>query len=215
MIRVLLVDDHHSFRQPLAFMLGREPDLEVVGQAGSLAEARMLPTSVDLAIVDLNLPDGDGTSLIKDLRLANPTATILVLTASAGRRVIARAVAAGAAGVLHKSVHIADIIAAVRRLHAGDLLLAPAEVAELVLEGRSEDAQDLAARAAIAQLTPREREVLQALATGMNNDEIGEQLHIGVETVRRHLANVFSKLDVDSRLQALAFAVRFGLVTYD
>ncbi len=215
MIRVLLVDDHHSFRQPLAFMLGREPDVEVVGQAGSLAEARTLPTSVNLAIVDLNLPDGDGTSLIKDLRLANPTAAILVLTASAGRRVIAHAVAAGAAGVLHKSVDLADIIAAVRRLHAGDLLLAPAEVAELVQEGRSEDAQDRAARAALAQLTPREREVLQALATGMNNDEIGEHLHTGVETVRHHLANVFSKLDVDSRLQALAFAVRFGLVTYD
>ncbi|MDQ3780318.1 MAG: response regulator [Chloroflexota bacterium] len=116
MIRILLVDDHASFRQPLAFMLGREPDLEVIGQAGSLAEARQLLDDADLALIDLDLPDGDGVDFIVDLAATNPHTTALVLTGSACPNHHARAMAAGAAEVLPKSVTIDDVIHAVRRL---------------------------------------------------------------------------------------------------
>src|SRR5438128_10652145 len=103
MIRVLLVDDHASFRQPLAFLLAREPDIAVVGQAGSLAEARRILEGVEVAVVDLGLPDGPGVELVHELRAANPLGAVLILTASLDRREHARAVEAGASGVLHKS----------------------------------------------------------------------------------------------------------------
>ena len=107
MIRVLLIDDHAAFREPLSFMFDREPEFDVVGQAGSLAEARnMLELGVDVAVIDLDLPDGDGAQLIGELHQANPQAMALVLTASAERGRHARVVEAGAAGVLHKSAYM-------------------------------------------------------------------------------------------------------------
>ena len=123
MTRVLLVDDHAAFREPLSFMFGRELEFEVVGQAGSLAEAREMLDGIDVAVVDLDLPDGNGAELIGELRTVNPHAMTLVLTASDDRRVHAQAVEAGAAGVLHKSTRIKEIIEAVRRLEAGEELL--------------------------------------------------------------------------------------------
>ena len=212
MNRVLLVDDHATFREPLAFMFEREPDFEVVAQGGSLAEARRVLEGVDLAVVDLDLPDGDGTELIGELRAANPRGMVLVLTASSERAAHARAVEAGAAGVLHKSVRIKDVVGAARRLAAGEPILSTDEVVELLrLAGRQRE-RDYEAQRAIEQLTPREREVLQALAEGLSDKEIAERFHIGVGTVRNHIVNIFSKLGVHSRLQALVFAVRHGVV---
>src|SRR3954454_19711613 len=99
MIRVLLIDDHVSFRQPLAYMLDREPDLHVVGQAGTIAEAREQLVDIDIAIVDLNLPDGPGLNLISEMRTSNPSAMALVLTASMDKVEWGRAIEAGATGV--------------------------------------------------------------------------------------------------------------------
>ncbi len=116
MISVLLVDDHLSFRQPLAFMLAREADIQVIGQAGSVEEARKFYAEADVALVDLDLPDGDGVDFIVDLVATNPQSTALVLTGSVCPSHHARALAAGAAAVLRKSVTIDDVIHAVRRL---------------------------------------------------------------------------------------------------
>ncbi len=212
MSRVLLVDDHAAFREPLAFMFGREPDFEVTAGAGSLAEARRVLEGVDLAVVDLDLPDGDGTELVGELRAANPRCAVLVLTASAEREAYARAVEAGAAGVLHKSVRIKDVVDAARRLMAGEPLLSTDEVVELLrLAGRRRE-QSYETRRAVDSLTPREREVLDALAAGLSDREISERLHVGIGTVRNHVVSIFAKLGVHSRLQALVFAVRHGLV---
>ena len=166
---------------------------------------------VDLAIVDLNLPDGDGTELIGELRAVNPHAMVLVLTASAERGVHARAVEAGAAGVLHKTARIKDVIGAARRLVAGETLLSTDEVIELLrLAGRQRE-RDHGAQLAIERLTPRELEVLQALADGLSDKEIAERLYVGVGTVRNHIVSIFGKLGVHSRLQALVFALRYGV----
>ena len=212
MNRVLLVEDHATFREPLAFMFGRESEFEVVAQAGSLAEARGMLEGIDLAVVDLDLPDGDGTGLIGELRDANPRAMVMVLTASADRGAHARAVEAGAAGVLHKSVRIKEVVDAARRLVAGESILSPDEVIELLrLAGRRRERGREAERA-VEQLTPRELEVLSALADGLSDKEISERLHVGVGTVRNHLVSIFGKLGVNSRLQALVFALRHGVV---
>ena len=212
MIRVLLVDDHASFRQPLAYMLQREPDITVVGQAGSLAEARRLLEGVDVAVVELGLPDGDGVELIKELRSSNPRGMVLILTASADPRERARAVAAGAAGALQHSVGLGEFIGAVRRLSAGEPLLSQGEIIELLRLASQEREQDRDAQVALGRLTRREREVLQALADGLSDKEIAQQLQISVETVRIDMVNILGKLGVDSRLQAVVFAVRHGAI---
>jgi len=213
MTRVLLVDDHTAFRQPLAFMLGREPDVEIIGQAGSLAEARTMLDGVDVAVVDLGLPDGDGVEIVRDLRAANPNGSVLVLSAESDRARLARAVEAGASGVLHKSSPIDQILRSVRRLVDGEPLLSPLEVMDLLRLAGQQREKNRAAERAIARLTPRECEVLQALAEGLNDKEIGKRLHISHETARTHMVNILHKLEVDSRLQAIIFALRNGLVS--
>ncbi len=212
MIRTLLVDDHLSFRQPLAFMLMREPDITIIGQAGSVAAARPLLPEADIALIDLDLPDGEGLDLIQDLRSINPQAIALVLTASASKVAMARAVEAGASGVLHKSHPVSEITDAIRRVHAGEALLSVRETIEMLRFITRQRERDRAAQAAIGRLTQREREVLAALAHGLHDREIAERLHIQTETVRTHMVNLLHKIGVDSRLQALVFAVKYGLV---
>lgn len=207
------MEDHASFRQALAFMLEREPGFEVVGQAGSLAEARELAGEVDadVSVVDLGLPDGDGLDLIGDLS-SERGITTLVLSASLEPGRLARAVEAGASGVLHKTTSIKEIVDAVRRLKAGEALLSSAEIVEMLrLVGRERRRED-AARRAIGSLTPREKEVLAALAEGLESGQIANRLGITAETERTHVVNIFRKLGAHSRLQALVFAARHGLV---
>jgi DNA-binding NarL/FixJ family response regulator len=214
-IRVLLVDDHASFRQPLAFMLEREPDITVVGQGGTLAEARVLLHGVDIAVIDLALPDGNGMLLIKELHGASPQSQALVLTGRGDPVEYARAVEAGAAGVLQKAVGIGDIVDTVRRLQAGEALLSPQQtIAMLRLAARQRE-RDREALAVASRLTPREREVLQGLAAGLGDKEIAQRLYISTETARTHMVNILAKLGVESRLQALVFAVRHSLVTIE
>ncbi len=210
--RILLVEDHASFRQAVASVLDRAPELEVVGQAGSLREARevLRKGDVDVAIVDLGLPDGYGGELVKDLRGANPEAQALVLSATLDRSEIARAVEYGAAGVLHKTVGMDEVVDAVRRLRAGETLMPLSEVVELLRFAGTRRKEEQEAREALAQLTPREREVLQALAEGLDGREISERLNISATTERNHMARILAKLGVHSRLQALVFALRYG-----
>jgi len=214
MKRILLVEDHASFRQTLAFVFDREAEFEVVAQAGSLAEARQVIDGLeaDLGVMDLSLPDGEGIELIKDLREANPHFAALVLTASLDRAEHARAVESGAAGILHKSAGVDEILDATRRLGEGETLLSQEElIALLRLAGQSRE-EEREARASIEQITPREREVLQALAEGLSNKEIAAKLHVSVDTERTHMMNILNKLGVHSRLQALLFAARHSLV---
>jgi len=214
MQRILLVEDHASFRQTLAFVFDRETEFEVVAQAGSLAEARKVIDGLeaDLGVMDLTLPDGEGIELIKDLRAANPQFAALVLTASLDRAEHARAVESGAAGIMHKSAGVDEILDATRRLSEGETLLSQEELIELLrLAGQSRE-EEREARASIEQITPREKEVLQALAEGLSNKEIAAKLHVSVDTERTHMMNILNKLGVHSRLQALLFAARHGLV---
>ena len=215
MIRVLLVDDHASFRQALAFMMDREPDFTVVAQAGSLAEARRMLEGVDVALVDLDLPDGQGVDLVRELRAANPQGMVMILSASTDRLLLARTVEAGAAALFNKSARIPDIIDAVRRHGRGEHLISPTEVIEMLRLIGEQREQSREAQQALSRLTKREHEVLQALADGLNDKEIAERLRVSPETARTHMVNILGKLDVDSRLQALIFAVRHGAVTLE
>lgn len=212
MVRVLILDDHAAFREPLRFMFEREPEFEVSGEAGNLEEARGMLEDVDVAVVDLNLPDGHGSEILPELRRRSPKALALVLTASADRAEYARAVEAGAAGVLHKSSRISEIISATRRLLVGEALLSPEETVELLRLYHQHQEQTREARESIGRLTPREREILQCLVQGLSDKEISDRLYVSVGTVRNHVASTLSKLRVHSRLQALVLAIQHGLV---
>jgi DNA-binding NarL/FixJ family response regulator len=218
-IRIMVVDDHDTFRDPLAFMLERESDLSVVARPRSLSEAREILGSaefvVDVAIVDLNLPDGSGADLIRELKSSRPRATALVLSATTDQKHLASAIEAGVAGIMHKSAPIGDLVEAVRRLAAGEQLLSQEEVIEALRFLVRVREIHREARFAIDKLTPREREVLQALAEGLGDKEIARRFHVGVGTVHSHVTNILSKLEVSSRLQALVFAVRYGVVTIE
>lgn len=212
MIRVLVVDDHASSREPLAFLLDREEDLQVVAQAGSVADALARLENVDVALIDLNLPDGTGLDVIHMLRRRSPTAEALVLTGSTSRQDHARAIEAGAAGVLNKTVSISEIMTAIRKLHRGEPLYSAGEILEVLRSATQLRDEDDRARWRLSQLTPRERELLQALAEGLSDKEIAERLSLSVRTAQTHMAHILSKLEVSSRLQALLVAVRYGEV---
>ena len=216
-ISVLLVEDHASFRQAAASVFEREAGFEVVGQAGSLAEARKMLEQgpPDVAVIDLILPDGYGWDLIKELRAANRRTQALVLTAELGRAEVARAVENGAAGVLHKTAELEEVVEAVRRLSAGEALLPLEEVVELLRFASSRKDEEHEARQATARLTPREREILRLLAEGLDSHGIAERLHISLSTERNHMTNILAKLGAHSRLQALVFAARHDVVSID
>ena len=214
MQRLLLVEDHASFRQTLALVFDQQPDFEVVAQAGTLFEARTLMRGreVDLGIIDLGLPDGGGAELIEELHEANPNFAALVLTASLDRAEHARAIEAGAAGVVHKAADVDEILEITRRLAAGETLISSDELVEMLrLAGQSRE-EEREARESIEQLTRREMQVLEALGEGLTNREIAARLHMSVDTERTHMMNILSKLGVHSRLQALLFAARHGLI---
>jgi DNA-binding NarL/FixJ family response regulator len=214
-IRLLLVDDHAAFRVPLALILEREPDLLVVAQTSSLAEARaVLPEfagQLDVALVDLQLSDGNGVELVRDLRAVNPEGHTIVLTADTDKRHHAQAVEAGAAGIITKSAQPFEVIETIRRVHAGELALPAREMIELLRLAGEERQREQASQATLAQLTPREREVLTALAEGLDNKAIAERLFISPDTARTHVVKVLAKLGVESRLQAAIVAIQHGI----
>jgi DNA-binding NarL/FixJ family response regulator/signal transduction histidine kinase len=213
-VRVLLVEDHAAVREAIASTLEREAGFRVVGQAGSLAEARsMLGTQpVDVAIIDLGLPDGYGADLVPELQEASPQAQALVLSAYLDRAQIARAVHNGAAGILDKTAHLDHVADSIKRLMRGETLLPPEEVVELLRFASTRREEEYDARQAIARLTSREMEVLQYLANGLDSEEIAQRLHISLRTERNHVSHILTKLGVHSQLQALVFAIKYGVV---
>jgi len=214
----MLVEDHVSFRQALAFMLGQDQDFEVVAQAGTLAEARRgldgrdATDRIEAAVIDLALPDGNGAELVGDLGGHNPSMTVLVLSATLSRANLTKAVQAGADGVLDKLAGVGEIVGELRRLSAGAALPSQQQVLEALLWIDQQHDPDSYERTGVERITPREREVLRALAEGLNSEEIAERLSMTAEEERTHVANVLTKLGARSRLQALAVVARLGIV---
>lgn len=217
-LRVMLVEDHASFRQALAFMLAQDQDFEVVAQAGTLAEARRGldgrdgTDRIEAAVIDLALPDGNGAELVGELSGHNPGMTVLVLSATLSRENLTKAVQAGADGVLDKLAGVGEIVGELRRLSAGAALPPQQQVVEALLSIDQHHDPDSYERTALGSITPREREMLRALAEGLNSEEIAERLSMTAEEEHAHVANVITKLGARSRLQALAVAARLGIV---
>jgi two-component system, NarL family, response regulator DevR len=204
-IRVLLVDDHEVVRRGLRDLLTSEDDIEVVAEAGGVGEALALANkhSVDVAVVDVRLPDGDGVALCRSLRSLPSAPQCLVLTAFDDERAMVEAIMAGASGYLLKQVRGQDVVNAVREVAAGRSLLDPLTTAH-VLERmrRSAEVDELDG------LTERERAVLELMGEGLSNRQIAERLFLAEKTVKNYVTSVLAKLGMERRTQAVAWVAR-------
>ena len=199
-IRVFVVDDHELVRRGIVDLLDSEPDIQVVGEAASAAQARtrIAATRPDVALLDTRLPDGSGIDVCRDIRSALPDIHCLVVTAYDDDEAIDSAVLAGASGYVLKEVKSSRLIDMVRRVAAGELLLDPSlsqRVADR-MRGRHDDDPRLDA------LSAREAEVLALIAEGLTNRQIGEALALAEKTVKNYVSSLLSKLGLQRRTQA-------------
>jgi DNA-binding NarL/FixJ family response regulator len=210
--RVLLADDHAIVRSGLRMVLDRQPDIEVVAEAGDGAEAVKLALSedIDLAILDVSMPRLTGLQAASELRSRRPDLHVLILSMHDNEQYFFEALKAGAAGYVLKSAAERDLVEACRASMRGEPFLYPAAVTALV-----RDYLDRARRGEAAPkdpLTPRELEVVKLIAEGHTTEEIAELLVISKKTVERHRANILEKLEMRNRVELTRYAIRHGLV---
>lgn len=202
---MLLVDDHEVVRRGLRDLLDNEPDIDVVAEAGTAAEAlvRAAASHPDVAVVDIRLPDGDGVSLCRNLRAAADGPRCLVLTAFDDEQVLVDAIGSGASGYLLKQVRGQDLVTAVREVAAGRSLLDPQTTTRVLDRMRRDSEPD-----ELAALTERERKVLELVGEGLSNREIAERLFLAEKTVKNYVTAVLAKLGMQRRAQAIAWIAR-------
>jgi DNA-binding NarL/FixJ family response regulator len=202
-IRVFLLDDHEIVRRGVRELLEAEDDLEVVGEAGSAAEAlaRVPATQPDVAVLDVRLPDGDGVSVCRDLRSERPDLKCLMLTSFADDEALFDAIMAGASGYVLKQIRGTDLVGAVRTVAAGGSLLDPKAAAAVMERLRTPKAAD-----PLAGLTEQERRILELIGEGLTNREIGQRMFLAEKTVKNYVSNLLSKLGLQRRTQVAVLA---------
>ncbi len=210
-LRILVVDDHEVVRQGLVSLLDRCPDLEVVAQAGSVAEAIALAArhEPDLVTMDVRLPDGSGIEACREIRAARPETRVVMLTSYPDEEAVLSAIIAGASGYLLKQIRGRDLVSALEVVGRGDSLLDPA-VTEKVLE-RVRRTANGSASDELAELTAQERKILLLVAEGMTNKEIAADVFLSDKTVKNYVSIILSKLNLQRRAQAAAFVARHRL----
>jgi DNA-binding NarL/FixJ family response regulator len=211
-IRVLITDDHPIVRDGLRGMLAAEPDFEVVGEAGDGAEALALVESLapDVILMDLRMPDLDGIEATRRVGRQVPAPAVVVLTMFEDDDSVFAAMRAGARGYLLKGAEQDEIVRAVRAAAAGEAIFGPAVAARVIAHFSSGSGSTMAA---FPLLTEREREVLELIAAGKGNATIAHELLISLKTVRNHVSNIFTKLQVSDRSAAIVKAREAGLGT--
>jgi DNA-binding NarL/FixJ family response regulator len=215
-IRVLLVDDHAVMRMGLRLLLEGQPDLLVVGEAATSAEALAAATCVapDVIVLDLDLGGESAIDSLPALRAAAPRARVLILTGVRDPNLHRQAVLCGAMGLIRKETAAGVLLQAIRKVQAGEVWLEPTMMASILDEIQSAStapSRDPEA-AKIATLTAREREVIALIGEGLRNRDIARRLHISETTVRHYLTVIFAKLEVTDRLELAVYAYRHGLV---
>ena len=209
-VRVLVVDDHRMFAESLARLLGDEDGIEVIGVAASSEEGvgavqRLKP---DVVLVDYRMPDRDGVETAATIKELDPSCMVVMLTGSEDDRVLLGAIDAGCSGFLTKDRAAGEVARAVRAAASGEALISPAQLARLLPRLSSKKTE------VGTDLTRRELELLTHLARGSSNKAIAADLHLSLNTVRNYVQSVLTKLDAHSKLEAVATAVREGIIDY-
>jgi two-component system, NarL family, response regulator DevR len=202
-IRIFLLDDHEVVRRGIAELLAAVPGFEIVGEAGTAEQAlaRVLASKPDVAVLDARLPDGSGIDVCRDIRSALPETYCLILTSYDDQDAVLSSVLAGASGYVLKEVRTAGLIDAIRQVALGRSLIAPSvisQVMERVRDGSSADRR-------LAVLTQRERQVLDHIADGLTNRQIGEKMFLAEKTVKNYVSSLLAKLGMERRTQAAVF----------
>ncbi len=204
-IRVFLVDDHEVVRRGLRQLLEASGDIEIVGEAGTRADAlsRVPPAKPDVAVLDVRLPDGNGVEVCRDLRSAMPSLYCLMLTSFADDDALFSAILAGASGYLLKQIRGTELVTAVRRVAEGQSLIDPALTARVMerLRGKQEDER-------IAKLSPQEHRILDLIAEGKTNRQIGAEMFLAEKTVKNYVSNLLAKMGFSRRTEAAVYATR-------
>lgn len=210
-IRVLVVDDHEVFVQSLVRLLGSEPNIRVVGSAATAAEAVKAAAAYepDVVLMDFELPDGDGARATEAIKTLMPEVHVVMLTGRTDQQVLMRAIGASCVGFVAKTDGVDKVIDAIQSAHSGEEPARIAELPRLLTQLRP------TSRGLGSDLTPRELEVLRLMAAGQTNKVLAEQLHLSVNTIRNHVQEVLYKLGAHSKLEAVATAVREGIIERD
>jgi len=205
--RVLIVEDHQVVADGLAALINDQPDMKVIGQAGSVADslARAAELQPDLVLIDFRLTDGTGADAAAGIRQMRPETRLIFLTREDSDAARFAALEAGASAFIHKSRAAQDVVDAIRTVAHGGSLFTPRSIAQLLNSRREVEAQ-------LERLTPREKEVLRLMAEGTSSREIGHKLGISYTTVRTHIRSLGSKLGVHSKLEAIVKARELALV---
>jgi DNA-binding NarL/FixJ family response regulator len=208
-IKVFLLDDHEIVRRGVRDLLEAEPDIRVIGEAGTAASAlaRIPALRPDVAVLDMRLPDGDGVEVCREVRSRMPGVACLILTSFGDDEALFNAVMAGAAGYVLKQIHGSDLVGAVRTVAAGQSMLDPQAAGKLMARLRGQQKK----HDPLAGLSPQERRILELIGDGLTNRQIGEQMFLAEKTVKNYVSALFAKLGMERRTQAAAFAARtFG-----
>jgi two-component system response regulator DevR len=207
-IRVFLVDDHELVRRGIGELLSLEPDIEIVGEASTVAQAesRIAATHPDVAVLDVRLPDGSGIDLCREVRSRNPGTTCLMLTAYDDDDAIRAAVLAGASGYVLKDIRGSGLVDAIRAVAAGRSLIDPRLVKRVVERITTTSPEN----PLLDSLTPRERDLLQLIAEGLTNREIGVRMSLAEKTVKNYVSMMLSKLGLHRRTQAAILHLERG-----
>lgn len=217
MIRVVLVDNHRILCEGLRWLIEREPDMEVVGEAADGRAAvdlvgRILP---DVVLMDVVMPELNGIEATRQIRLEHPSVRVLALSMHVDKRYVLGMLEAGASGYLPKDSSFEEVARAVRSVAEGHVYLSP-RVASLVVEEYARKPVAAGGKTVSpGRLTPREREVLQLLAEGYSARETGKRLHVSVKTVETHRRNILQKLELDNVADLVRYAIREGLTPLD
>lgn len=203
-IRVFLLDDHEIVRRGVRDLLEDSGLIQVVGEAGTAAEAlaRIPPTRPDVAVLDVRLPDGDGVTVCREVRSRHPEIHCLMLTSFSDDEALFQAIMAGASGYLLKQIKGPDIVDAISRVAKGQSLLDPGVTAQVLERLRTPPEED----ERLAALTGQERKVLELIAEGLTNRQIGERIHLAEKTVKNYVSNLLTKLGMERRTQAAVYA---------
>jgi DNA-binding NarL/FixJ family response regulator len=205
-IRVFLLDDHEIVRRGVRDMLEAEPDITVIGEAGTAesALARIPALMPDVAVLDVRLPDGDGVTVCREIRSRHPEIACLMLTSFGDDEALFDAIMAGAAGYVLKQIRGTDLVGAVRTVAAGESMLDPDAASKVMARMRNEATR----KDPLAGLTAQERKILELIGEGLTNRQIGERMYLAEKTVKNYVSALFAKLGMERRTQAAAYASR-------